>query len=165
MVYILHIIESVDSNMGIVRTWNIWQYNKSLKISKTVSLYALITTYHSSPSIFMTKKTPSGARKYREGTKPGTRKTGQMFFFFLQTDYLNTVLTSHAGLRTKQQHFLRSSAQPHCFFTTSKSHKAHVSTQTLRLPIWDAIFFICTYACTLKDHLATTRNCYPRSLN
>jgi len=31
----------------------------------------------------MTKKTPSGARMYREGTKPGTRKTGQMFFFFL----------------------------------------------------------------------------------
>jgi len=33
------------------------------------------------------------------------------------------------------------------------------------LPIWDAIFFICTYACALEDHLATTQNCYPRSLN
>ena len=31
-----------------------------------------------------------------------------------------------------------------------------VATQTLGLPIWDAIFFICTYACALKDHLATT---------
>jgi len=29
----------------------------------------------------MTNKTPSGARKHREGTKPGTLKTGEMFFF------------------------------------------------------------------------------------
>jgi len=39
--------------------------------------------YHSSPSVFMTRKTPSGARKYREGTKPGTCKTGQMFLDLL----------------------------------------------------------------------------------
>ena len=43
--------------------------------------------YHSSPSVFMTKKTPSGARKYRKGTKPGTRKTGQMFFFLLSSSF------------------------------------------------------------------------------
>jgi len=29
----------------------------------------------------MANKTPSGARKHREGTKPGTWKTGEMFFF------------------------------------------------------------------------------------
>ena len=31
----------------------------------------------------MINNTPSGTRKHRESTKPGTRKTGQMFFFFL----------------------------------------------------------------------------------
>jgi len=29
----------------------------------------------------MTNKTPNGARKHRESTKPGARKTGEMFFF------------------------------------------------------------------------------------
>jgi len=39
----------------------------------------------------MTNKTPSGAKKHREGTKPGTHKTGEKFlflnssFFLLQT--------------------------------------------------------------------------------
>ena len=35
-------------------------------------------------------------------------------------------------------------------------------------PIWDAIFFFFffgTYTCALKDHLATIRNCFSRSLN
>ena len=36
--------------------------------------------------------------------------------------------TSHAGLRTKQQHFILSSARAHCFVTTSKSRKALVAT-------------------------------------
>ena len=36
--------------------------------------------------------------------------------------------TSRAGLRTKQQHFLQSSARPHRFFTTSKPRNPHVST-------------------------------------
>ena len=79
-----NIIESVDSNVGIAQTHNIWQYKKSLKISKTVSLgLAFITTYHSSSSVLMTNNTHSGVRKHRESTKPGTRKTGQMFFFLL----------------------------------------------------------------------------------
>jgi len=39
--------------------------------------------YHSSSGVLMTNNTHSDTRKHREGTKPGTRKTGQMFFFFL----------------------------------------------------------------------------------
>jgi len=58
---------------------------KNFSVSKTVGLQAFITTYHSSSSVFMTNYTPSGARKPRESTRPGTRKTGEKFFFFLQT--------------------------------------------------------------------------------
>ena len=39
--------------------------------------------YHSSLSVFMTSKTPSGARKHCKGTKPTTRKMGQTFLFLL----------------------------------------------------------------------------------
>jgi len=44
--------------------------------------------YHSSLSVFMANKTPSGARKHRKGTKPTTRKMVQMFFFLLSSDGL-----------------------------------------------------------------------------
>ena len=40
-----------------------------------------MTTYCSSSSVFMTNKTPNGMRKHCEGSKPGTRKTGEIFFF------------------------------------------------------------------------------------
>ena len=35
-------------------------------------------------------------------------------------------------------------------------------TQKLWLPVWDAISFICTHTCTLKRHLAMTRNLFPK---
>jgi len=41
-------------------------------------------TYHSSSSVFMTNKTPSGTRKHRKSTKLITRK----MLSFLSSDWL-----------------------------------------------------------------------------
>ena len=57
---------------------------------------------------------------------------------------------------TNQQHFLWSSAQPQRFFTTSKSHKALVTTHTKTMTSsLGCQYHSYLYACTLKDHLAT----------
>jgi len=50
-------------------------------------------------------------------------------------------------------------------FQNFEVSQAPVATHLkLQFPIWDAIFFLCTYACALKDHLAMTQNCYSRLL-
>ena len=41
-----------------------------------------MTTYCSSSSVFMTNKTPNGARKHRESTQPNSSKTAKFFFIF-----------------------------------------------------------------------------------
>ena len=38
--------------------------------------------YNSSLGVFMSNKTPSGAKKYCESTKPESHQTAIMFFFF-----------------------------------------------------------------------------------
>ena len=42
-----------------------------------------MTTYCSSSSVFITNKTPNGARKHRESTQPNSGKTAKLFFFLL----------------------------------------------------------------------------------
>jgi len=103
----------------------------------------------------MTNKTLNGVRKHRESTQPNSSKTAK--FFRRASSILRQPLTLVYARNSSIFYW--------AVLTTSKCHKAHVATQTLRLPIWDAIFFICTYAYALKGHLATTRNCYLRSLN
>jgi len=125
-----------------------------------------MTTYCSSSSAFMTNKTPNGARKHPESTQPNSSKTAKLFFFFLLSDGLAQYCVNLSRWFTHETAaFSMEQARPHRLFTTSKLRKAHVATQTLRIPICDAIFFDCTYACALKDQLATTRNCYLRALN
>jgi len=41
-----------------------------------------MTPYRSSLSVFVTKNTPSGAKKHREGTEPESHQTAFLFFFF-----------------------------------------------------------------------------------
>ena len=41
-----------------------------------------MTPYRSSSSVFMTKNTPSGAKKHRESTEPESHQTAKMFSFF-----------------------------------------------------------------------------------
>ena len=87
---LLAIIESVDSNVGIARTRNIWPYIKispNLKNGELISLYDNILL---SSSVFMTNKTPTGARKHRESTQPNSSKTAKLFFFLLLSFFLSS---------------------------------------------------------------------------
>ena len=63
--------------------------------------------YYSPSSVFMTNKTPSGVRKHHNSTKPGTRKMGEMFFFFrwassVLSESLTMVLAQTAAFYTEQ---------------------------------------------------------------
>ena len=44
--------------------------------------------YNPSSSVFMTNKTPSGAEKHHESSKPESSKVAKMFFFLLSSDGL-----------------------------------------------------------------------------
>ena len=72
-------IESTDSM--IRRTRNTCQYKKISPNLRNGTLITFITTYRSSSSVFMTNKTPRVAKTRCESTTPGTRKTGELFFF------------------------------------------------------------------------------------
>ena len=63
----IHIIESVDS---ICR-------------DSSDTQYMLIQTNVSKSPKQLTKNTPSGAKKHREGTEPESHQTAKMFFFLL----------------------------------------------------------------------------------
>ena len=114
----------------------------------------------------MANKTPSGARKHRKGTKPTTRKTGQMFFFllsffFLLLSFLFFLLSSDGLAQycmTPSRWFTHETAAMHnpiAFFTTLKSHKALITTHSKTMASsLGHHFHSYLYACTLKDCLA-----------
>ena len=77
------------------------------------------STFKTSSSVFMIRKTPSGMRKHCESTKSETCKMGNVF-----------LLSSDGLANFHQQHFIRSSAQPNCFFTT---HKVIIATRNTKL--------------------------------
>ena len=84
-----------------------------------------MTTYYSSSSVFLAKKTPSVVNNCRESTAPKSRQTAKIGFLLLSSDGLVQIwLTPSRRCFTKQQHFTLSSARPHRFLTTSKSHEA-----------------------------------------
>ena len=67
------------------------------------------------------------------------------------------------------QHFVRSSAQPHRFFTTLKSREALITTHSSTMASsFGRHFHSYLYACAIcafKDHLATKQIYYSKSLN
>jgi len=79
---------------------------KNLKISKT----AVITTYHSSSSVFMVNNTPSGPKKHHKSIEPESHQMSKMFsffFFFRRTssnlhDSFTMVLHKTAAFSTEQ---------------------------------------------------------------
>ena len=88
-------------------------------IQKTGSI---MTTYYSSSTVFLARKTPSVVKNGRESIAPESRQIG---FLLLFSDGLVQIWpTPSHGVCTKQQHFTLSSARPHRFLTTAKSHKA-----------------------------------------
>jgi len=72
----------------------------------------------------MTKNIPSGAKKHRESTEPKSHQTAKMFFFFFFRRASSNLRDFHDGFRTKQQHFLLSSAPAHRIFPGLKSREA-----------------------------------------
>jgi len=108
----------------------------------------------------MTNKSPSGARKHREGTKPGARKTGEMFFFLL--------LSSSDGLTqycpNLWRWFLHETA---AFYTgqctvPSLFSQLQVLRQSAPRTLWNYMaslgrhFVIIVYACAQNRHVATS---------
>ena len=121
------IIELVDSNIGIARTRIYDNILKSLQISKNRELISL---YDNILFIFKCFHDQQGSQWREKASRkyPTKQQQNGQIVFLLQTGQLNTASTSCAGLHTKQQHFLLSSARAHRFFTTSKSRKVHVAT-------------------------------------
>ena len=52
--------------------------SKSFKISKTGSIKAFMTTYYSSSSVFLAKKTPSVMKNRHESTAPESCQTAEI---------------------------------------------------------------------------------------
>ena len=121
----------------------------------------------------MTNKTPSGARKHRTSTKPRTHKTGQMFFFlsfFLLFSSSDGLAHYCVNLSRWFTHETAAFCTEQCT-TPSLFHNFEVSqgtrnhSFTTMASILGRHFHSYLYACALKDHLATKRNYYLKSLN
>jgi len=157
-------ITTYHSSLSVLMIDNI--HSSARKHHEGGKLRIFITTYHSSSSVLMIDNIHSSARKHYEGTKPGTRKTGQMFFFLLSSDGLSQHCVNLSRWFTHETAFVHRSAQLHRFFTASKSCDALVTTDSKTIACsWGRHFHGYLYACTLKDHLATKRNYYSKSLN
>ena len=83
--------------------------------------------YLPSSSAFVTNKAPSGVRKHHKSTKPGTHKMGKMF---------------SDGLAQYCVNLSR--------WFWSLTRRLQPLIQKLWLPVWDAIFFLCTHTCSCK---------------
>jgi len=121
-----------------------------------------MTTYRSSSSAFMTNKIPSGARKHREGTKPGTLKTGKMFFFLSSSSSSSDGLAQYCP--NLWRWFLHETA---AFYTEqctvlSLFSQLPVLRQSAPRTLWNYMaslgrhFVIVVYACARNRHVATT---------
>ena len=81
-----------------------------------------MTTYHSSLCIFMTNKTPSGAKICCKSTEPESHRVAKMFFFLLIVLFFRRAGSKLCDFLTsfhmKQQYFTLGSATAHHFFIT-----------------------------------------------
>ena len=142
----------------IKKSWNIIT-KKFLKISKTANLWAVITPYHSSLSVFMTNNMPSGAKSIAKLPS--------------QNDFLSSSSSSdklvqiawlfHDGFRIKQQHFHWAVHQPITFFQVwSHTRRFELLTKELWLPLRRHF----TSSVRMRtNHLATKCNYSARLLN
>jgi len=165
----LPIIESVDSNVGIAWTCNTWQYIKispNLKNGELISLYDnvlfVFECFHDQQDSQWCEK---ASWKYPTKQQQNGPNVFLLSSFFRRASSmlrqpLALVYAWNSSILYWAVH------EPIAFSQLwSLARRSLPLTLKLWLQIWDAIFFICTYACALKDHLATTRNCYSRSLN
>jgi len=118
----------------------------------------------------MTNKTPNGTRKLHESTQPNSSKTAKLFFFFfffLSSDGLAQCCVNLSRWFTHETEafFTEQCTTPSLFhnFVVSLGARSH-SLKHYGFQFGTPFLYL-YYACTLKDHLATTRNCYSRLQN
>ena len=119
-----------------------------------------MTTCHSSSSVPMTNKTSRVKKHIVKVLKQKVTKWPKHFSFFFFRRTSSELFDSHDGFCTKQQHSTPSSAWPHCFFTTSKSHKVLENTHS-RTTVTPFSSLVCIHT----NHLATKSNCYSVELH
>ena len=134
----------------------VWQYIKispNLKNGELISLYDnilfIFECFHDQQDSQWREK---ASRKY-----PTKQQQNGQIVFLLSSDGLAQWLRQPLVLVYARNNstFYGAVHDPSLFHNFKlRPRKAQVATQTLWLPIWDAIFFICTYACALKhnDH-------------
>jgi len=118
-----HIIEPVDSNVGIAQTRNIWQYTKispNLKNGELISLYdniLFIFECFNDQQDSMVRKSITKVPNQTAAKQPNCSS-----LLLLSWDGLAQYCVNLSRWFTHETAaFLLSSARPHCFFTTSKS--------------------------------------------
>ena len=107
----------------------------------------------------MTNKTPSGARRYREGTKPGTCKQTKCFsfFFFLLLSSDGLAQYCHNIWRWWNSSILhRTVHSPIAFFTTLSTLTKRSKDAQSKYGIVGMPFCHCVYACAQNHHIATS---------
>ena len=77
--YFIIVIESVDSNVGIARTRNIWQY---IKISPNLKNGELISLYDNILFIFECFHDQQDSQWREKASRKYPTKTAKLFFFF-----------------------------------------------------------------------------------
>jgi len=117
--------ESVDSII-LCRDSVDMQYMITKKnFIKLVNLWAFITTYHSSSSIFMMNNTPTGVKKHHKSTKPlqkVARWPKRFFFFSFRRTSSNCMTLSQWSLHKTAALYTESTSPS--LFQTLKSHEA-----------------------------------------
>ena len=115
----------------------------------------------------MTNKTPSGARKHHESSKPKTCKTAKAFLssFFRGATCSSVLRVPLTPVSTWSSSLLYGAVHNPiaCSQIRSLTRHSWPLTQKLWLPVCDPIFSF-LYTCTPKDHLAMKRNnCWIRT--
>ena len=121
----------------------------------------MITPYRSSSSVFMTKNTPSGAKKHRESTESESHQTAKMFFFFFRRASSN--LRDLRWFLHKTAAFFTEQCTSPSLFTRLEVTQGHSNCSLKNYGfLYDAIFSSRVRMRT--NHLATKCNYYARLL-
>jgi len=96
----------------------------------------------------MTNKTPSGAEKYHESTKPESSKTAKMFFLLpSSSDRLAQYCMNSQWFIHETEAFYTEQCTTPCFCITSKSCKALVATHSKTMASTLGRHFLHLYVC------------------
>ena len=109
-----------------------------------------MTTYYSSSSDFLAKKTPSVMKNHCKSTAPESHQTTKIGF--LSSDGLVQIWLTPSRQCSHKTAALNS-ARPHRFLTTSKSHEALETTHSITMASSEMPFFVHMRRATLNFEL------------